>query len=57
MNVNFPDSGGAVAASGSSFAAEIVPLAEVRGRGLRLAAHDVADQAFARAAFYDQDGA
>ena len=57
MNVNFPDRGGALAASGSSFAAEIVPLAEVHGRGLRLAARDVAEQAFARAALYDEDGA
>ena len=57
MNVNFPDRGGAVAASGSAFPAEIVRLPEVRGRGLRLAARDVADQAFARAALYDEDGA
>jgi hypothetical protein len=57
MNVNFPDRGGAVAASRSSFAAEIVPIAEVHGRGLRLAARDVADQAFARAALHDEDGA
>ncbi len=57
MNVNFPARGGAVAATGSSFAAEIVPLAGARGRGLRLAARDVADQAFARAALYDEDGA
>ena len=56
MNVNFPDRGGAVAASGSAFPAEIVRLPEVRGRGLRLAARDVAVQAFARAALYDEDG-
>jgi alkylation response protein AidB-like acyl-CoA dehydrogenase len=56
MNVNFPDRGGALAASGSSFAADIVRLPEARGRGLRLAARDVADQAFARAAFCDEDG-
>ena len=57
MNLNFPDRDGAVAADVSSFAADLVLPAGVGVRDLRKAARDVADQAFARAALYDEDGA
>ena len=57
MNLDFPDRGGAVAAGARSLSADIVLPAESRGRALRRAAQDVADQAFARASVFDQDGA
>ncbi len=57
MNISFPDRGGAVAAVASSLAADIVLSAGADVRDLRKAARDVADQAFARAALYDEDGA
>jgi alkylation response protein AidB-like acyl-CoA dehydrogenase len=57
MNLNFADRDGASAADVASFAADIIPLVETGARDLRKAAHDVADQAFARAGLYDEDGA
>ena len=57
MNISFPDRGRAVAADASSLAADIVLPAGEGVRDLRKAARDVADQAFARAALYDEDGA
>ena len=57
MDLNPPYRSGAVAAGGSSLAADIVLAAEARGRDLRRAARDIGDQAFARAGRYDEDGA
>jgi alkylation response protein AidB-like acyl-CoA dehydrogenase len=47
----------AVAAGGSSVAADIVLAPEAGPRDLRKGAREVADQAFARAGGYDKDGA
>lgn len=57
MNLNFPDRCEAVAADVSSLAADIVLPVGAGVRDLRKAARDVADQAFARAGLYDEDGA